>query len=274
MKVRRTIILILFFLPSLLIIASVIWHIHTHPGERSIKIAPAQFQNTTSTWTNQSFVSITTNEQFIAQLQKLPIAEDSLNLNDSQSIALHDEVVNLILANYLGDYDSYKKFRMPTMDYQVLPETAQGWKDWFHTLFPQKSVPASFEETDREIWNHNFAGHPYWLTIGLSSIEISVVATNSVPKLFAFGYLTIQKGNCFGGDTDGSISYTNKTGELYSKYNKMILARVGVTVETIDPPKTPRTFSYILALDMDTNIWLPIHLVYCSTKPYNFDPPF
>ncbi|MGH7977416.1 MAG: hypothetical protein ACREC8_12245 [Limisphaerales bacterium] len=272
MKIRRGIIVFLFSAPTLLLLLAIILHKPTTDG---VMITAGQLRQTQAAWTNHGFIPIETNTQFVAKLQKLSLVNNGTQINEAEFASLNQAILNLVLANYLGNYDAYRRFRLPIANYDLPSDFAKkGWDNWFHALFPDTPVPSSFDEIDRQIWNHIYGGHHYWLAIALDASSISLSISNQIPTMSSMDASDPNHFHCLESVSPGTYSFQKEMEKNLTEHHTFLVAKINFLVDTTDPPKSPRPFLYVLVFDPNANVWLPIEVAQCSTTGSKYSPPF
>jgi len=274
MNIRRYLIPTLFLIPTMLLVIAIFLH---KPNSGGVLITANQLRQTQAVWTNQTYTPISTNAQFIDKLHDLPKLEGGVHLSVIELTSIDNAISNLVFANYFGDYDNYRRFRTPLEGYEVSyadENTRKGWDAYFHALFPNRPVPNSFGEIDRQIWDQVFGGQHYWLAIGLDKSSISFSVTNQIPNTFGIDVLDPSSTHCMESLTPGTYSYHKVLEETLRKHGKLLVANINFMVDTIDPPKTPRPVLYVMIYYPEAGIWLPIEFAQCSTSGSKYPPPF
>jgi len=236
-------------------------------------ISAVQLRRTQASWTNDVFLTVSTNREFTSRLLEIPIAVAGRPLPESDRAALRQALSNLVMANFQGDYDAYRRFRTPSGNYIIKRETAEAWNEWFKELFPATRPPGATADVDRAIWNHFHSGHPYWKAIGINTIRISVCSISELPGVIPTEF-PIDTKFCVGATVGGLFLYQDVVKNILARHNNATIAKISIMADAIDPPNGPRPFFYVLALDPGSGEWLPIQLSHHSTTGFKFNPPF
>ena len=263
-----------FLLPSFLMLFLAVSHRIKSPILAVENISqPGKLHETQATWDKHDFSSINANAQFINRLTNIPINGNGISPDARQQDSIHQVIINMVLANYLGDYNAYWKFLAPTTNYVVDNETITGMSNYYARLFPDEPAPASFEQMDRQIWNHDFSNHAYWTAVSVDDVIVTLFTTNKIPFL-ELDQLYPNAPYTIGSYRGCYLSYEKLLNGLLLKNGKLVIAKITVMVETIDLPKAPRPFIYVLVEDPDDNTWLPIEMGCFSTKLLKYQPRF
>ncbi len=272
MKNSKLLIYILFLLPTVALIIAVIEH---KPFADPILITHLQLKQTQGAWANQVFVPIETNAEFVARIQNIHLKYNSVQLNATELLSLQRATVNLVFANYLGDYEEYRKFRTPIPNFELPSNEARtGWEAWFRAAVPNVSMPVSLDDIISNIWVRVYGNHHYWTALGLSKSEISLMTTNVVPGLFAMDLPDKKNVHCVESISPGAYTYNAILGKNLVKEHKLKVAKLFLWADTTDPTNKPRPFLYVMVLDTDSSVWLPIEVASCSTSGGRYPVPF
>jgi hypothetical protein len=271
---KKLFITAVFLLPVLIILSLAVSHRMKSSGIGvETGAIPEKLLQTQATWNNHDFSPISTGSNFMDKLGDIPINGIGMSPTDSQKNSIHEAIKNLVLANYLGDYDAYRKFLSPKKDYYVDNETVSGMSNYFVRLFPSKSVPMSFEEIDRQIWNHDFGNHPYWRAISINDIKVECFQTNQIPFM-ELSQLYPNAPYAIGSYRASYLSFDKLLGDLLLRNGKIAIAKITLMVESADLPNDPRPFIYVLAEDADDNLWIPVEMGWFSSKMVRYQPRF
>lgn len=249
--------------------------IFKRPGTRPVLITASALRRTQSAWTNQTYTLIDTSAEFESKIEHLPLLENDVRLTESEAAALRRASVDLILANYLGDYSQFLKFRLPAPNFDPPSEAAKkGWGKWFRAAFPGEPVPAAFDQITEKIWNKIYGDRHYWLSIGLDKSYISLLATNQVVAALPMDMVDPDNSRCMESISRGTYSYDSTMTRILMENHELKLARINVWADTMDPVNTPRPFMYLMVLDPGSNSWLPIEVAQCATTGGKYPVPF
>ena len=263
MKKSRPLIFILFLFPTVALIIAIVRH---KPLGDPILITASQLNQTQAAWTNQAFVPIGTNAEFIARIRNIQIVDNDAQFNSVEIESLRQATVNLVFANYLGDYKEYRKFRTPIPNFELPSNEARsGWEAWFRTVFTNTPVPSSFDDVISNIWVQVYGNHPYWTALGLDRSEISLITTNKDLDMFAMNLPDKKNAYCMESISEGTYSYNAIIKAILVKDHQLKIAKLFFWADTTDPLNKPRPFLYVMVLDTDSNVWLPIEIAQCST---------
>ncbi len=263
MKKSRPLIFILFLLPTVALIIAIIRH---KPIDDPILITASQLHQTQDAWTNQTFVPIGTNAEFIARIRSIPILDNKVQFSSVEIESLRQATVNLVFANFLGDYNEYRKFRTPVPNFELPSNEARsGWEAWFRIVLTNTPMPSSFDDVISNIWVQVYGNHPYWTALGLDKSEISLITTNKALGMFTMNLTDKKNAYCMESISQGTYSYFAVLEKLLVKDHQLKIAKLFFWADTTDPLNKPRPFLYIMVLDTDSNVWLPIEIAQCST---------
>ena len=263
MKKSRPLIFILFLLPTLALIIAIVRH---KPLGDTILITASQLHQTQAAWTNQAFIPIGTNAEFITRIRSIPIVDNNVQLSSVEIESLRQAMVNLVFANYLGDYKEYRKFRTPIPNFELPSNEARsGWEAWFRVVFTNTPVPTSFDDVISNIWIQIYGNHPYWTALGLDKSEISLITTNKALGMFAMNLPDKKNAYCMESRSQGTYSYYATIQKNLIKNHQLKIAKLFFWADTTDPLNKPRPFLYVMVLDTESNVWLPIEVAQCTT---------
>jgi hypothetical protein len=263
MKKNSPIFFILFLLPTAALIIAIIRH---KSVDEPILITASQLHQTQAAWTNQVFIPISTNAEFIAKIRGIQLVDKQSQFSSAEIESLRQATVNLVFANYLGDYREYRKFRTPIPNFELPPnESRNGWEAWFRTAIKNTPIPSSFDDVISSIWVQVYGGHPYWIALGLDKSEISLITTNKIFDTFDMNLPDKKNAYCMESISQGTYSYRAIIQKNFLKDGQLKIAKLFFWVDTTDPLNKPRPFLYVMVLDTDSNVWLPIEIAQCST---------
>ena len=173
---------------------------------------------------------------------------------------------NLVFAYYLGDYQAYREFRTPIANFEMPSDEAKsGWNEWFKALYPNAPIPNSFADTLSNIWVKVYGSRPYWKSLCLTNAEITVSVTNNSPSASVMDLATNAHG-CMVSVSQGSYTYKAIIENNLIKHSQLKIAKILFWADTVDPANKPRPILFVLVLDADSDVWLPIQIAQCFTS--------
>jgi hypothetical protein len=273
MKHRGWFVYMLFAIPTVALVIAIIMH---KPLEKTEIVTRPQLLQTQSAWTNQPFVHIETNADFIAKIQNIKVKKNNVQLSSRELASLRQASVNLVFANFLCNYSDFRDFRTPIPQYEPPSDQVRsGWERWYRSIFTNTPVPSSIDDTISNVWVSVYGRHPYWTVLGLTKSEITLMATNKL-----FGGFSMQifddkaKVYCLQSITAGTYSYNTVMRDILSKRGELKIAKLFLWAGSADQFNKPRPFLYVMVLDTDSNIWFPIEAAQCSTTGSEYAIPF
>jgi len=273
MNIRRYIFFFLILLPTLALIIAIITH--RPPAYSPVLITAAQLQQTQTAWANQTYVPISTNAEFTNKIYNIRLVDSGIQISSDEISSLRGAVASLVFANYLGDYDAYRKFRTPILGFELPSAQDRGnWEAWFQRCFTNTPVPTSLDIIINKIWVRTYGNHPYWTSLGLDKSSISLMVTNNMPGMLPMDLQNKQKAYCMESVSKGTFSYNEILKKDLIKKNQLKIAKLLFWADTTDPAGKPRPFCYVMVLDADSNVWLPIEMAWCSTANSKHPAPF
>lgn len=265
---KEALLICLFLSATLLLVVAIFLRkpISKDTANDTVLLTVAQANRTQALWANQPFVRIDTNSEFVGSLRNIPLVEDGVKLSAAETESLRQASMNLVFAYYLGDYQAYRKFRTPTANFEMPPdESKSDWDEWFKAVYPNAPIPNSFADTLSNIWVKVYGNRPYWKSLGLTNSEITVSMTNNSPSVFVMN-LPTNAHSCMVSVSQGTYSYKAIIENNLLQHNLLKIAKMLFWADTADPANKPRPILFVLVLDADSNVWLPIQIAQCFTS--------
>jgi hypothetical protein len=260
-----------FVLPLVVILLLVVTRKKTENSRMLTKSALTQME---AAWARHKYTPISTNSEFNAQLENVPIRENGVPLESADRSALREALRKIVFSNYGGDYAAYRAFRTPGAFDPISTEVRERTVEWFQDEFPGKAVPSDFETLDRSLYDVYFKGTKYWKAIALEDARVILLRTNSIPPGgFKVEHLDTPV-NCVTITVQPTYSFSDRLRQILEKDRQFTVASVTLLIDAVDPKKCPRPFLYCLVLDPQNAQWLPVQLTHCSTRNYDITPAF
>jgi hypothetical protein len=261
-------------IPLVVVLGILIYLQVSGKGRRRVLITAEQLKTTEGLWSSQNFTDISDSPSFWEKFSSCTILGLDSAPSELSVQHLREVLRNLVLANINGDYDSYIKFRLPSVDYVVNQDVFQAKTEWFQDIFPKQQAPTNFFDLDRSIWEHYFKGHPFWKAIAIDSARIDLIQTNAIPQgHFPVFHQDPKKVSCMTSTVPPSFLYDSAARQALQQ-GILHFANVTFIVKAADPPDVARPFFYSFLWDPTANTWIPWQLSHCTTKNYNAMPPF
>lgn len=263
MKARKTVIALMFLTPVLLVAFVVV------SARKPVRhIASDQVQYPTNLlilldkWEKADFVAITDTPEFHTQVREITVLND--NLTEAQKHQLYESVSHFLQAYHDGDFESYRRFRIPTDNFWM----TQGVRDFLKTELG--TLPADAHAQFKLYWS-SAPRNLYSFVQGASlrDAKIDVISTNNL--LASLGFLVQTQENVGVVTAGPSVEFKATPTRILKDKSKITYATLVVTLKNSDKAYPVYCRYY---WDPETTAWLPDEIVTAYSGPREFTITF
>ena len=260
--------LVLFGSPMILLVGLVIYRVlHPSPVQLASFSSPnvafiAPQKQLLKKWSDSTFSPIENNSNLADQLKTVPIS--GAELDETQRQGLYDAFANLLLANYLGAYDAFRKFQTPETDFEFSQSAADFLKEQLKKSAPDID-PNNKEAVLKFYWDRFIQKNhaQFWSGLDMTNATIFIQKDSST-KINLEAYLKSRE-NLGLAQVGPTVIPRPEPSEVIKHTGTMTWALIGFVANNSD---MPYPIYCVLFWDDGAKKWIPNQLAAAYSGPH------